>query len=139
MNSSLAEAIALDAADPLTTVSAEFCHPRSADGRRHVYLCGHSLGLAPRSARGLVSEELDEWERLAVDGHHVARRPWIDYADRAIAGLASVTGARPHELVAMNSLSGSRPCQAICAATAWRSEENAPASIRMRRRAPRGR
>lgn len=105
MNSSLAEAIALDAADPLTTVSAEFCHPRSADGRRHVYLCGHSLGLAPRSARGLVSEELDDWERLAVDGHHVARRPWIDYADRAIAGLASVTGARPHELVAMNSLS----------------------------------
>ena len=105
MNRGLEDALALDASDPLSAVSAEFCHPLTADGRRSVYLCGHSLGLAPRAARALVSQEIDDWERLGVDGHHVARRPWIDYADRAIAGLASVTGARPHELVAMNSLS----------------------------------
>ena len=38
-----------------------------------------------------------------------------------------------------NAASGSRPRQAIWEATAWRSEENAPASIRMRVRLPVGR
>ena len=38
----------------------------------------------------------------------------------------------------MSAPAGSRPCQAICEATAWRSEEKAPASIRMRRRSPCG-
>ena len=38
-----------------------------------------------------------------------------------------------------NAVAGSRPCQAIWEATAWRSEENAPASIRMRLRRPVGR
>lgn len=105
MNAALDAARALDAADPLTALSTEFCHPLTAAGQRSVYLCGHSLGLAPRSARVRVSEEMDDWERLAVDGHHIAQRPWIDYADHAIPGLAALTGARPHELVAMNSLS----------------------------------
>jgi kynureninase len=105
LNAALDAARALDAADPLTALSTEFCHPLTAAGQRSVYLCGHSLGLAPRSARVRVSEEMDDWERLAVDGHHIAQRPWIDYADHAIPGLAALTGARPHELVAMNSLS----------------------------------
>ncbi len=105
MTVTLDDARALDAADPLTRVADEFCRPADGDGRRNAYLCGHSLGLAPRTARTLVNEELDDWERLGVDGHHVARRPWIDYADRAMVGLASLTGARRHEVVAMNSLS----------------------------------
>ena len=105
MTVTLDDARALDAADPLSRIADEFCRPSDADGRRSAYLCGHSLGLAPRAARTLVNEELDDWERLGVDGHHVARRPWIDYADRAMAGLAGLTGARPHEVVAMNSLS----------------------------------
>jgi kynureninase len=98
------DARALDAADPLHAARDRFELPRGADGRPLTYLCGHSLGLMPRTARALVSGELDDWARLAVEGHHHAERPWIDYADRARAGLAALTGADPQEVVAMNSL-----------------------------------
>ncbi|MEZ5458982.1 MAG: kynureninase [Steroidobacteraceae bacterium] len=101
---SLDEARAIDAADPLHAHRLEFELPRGGDGEPLVYLCGHSLGLMPRAARGLVAGELDDWARLAVEGHHRARRPWIDYADRAREGLAALTGADLHEVVAMNSL-----------------------------------
>lgn len=101
---SLEDARALDAADPLYARRLAFELPRRADGAASTYLCGHSLGLMPRVARALVSAELDDWARLAVEGHHHAQRPWIDYADRARTGLAALTGAEPQELVAMNSL-----------------------------------
>lgn len=101
---SLDDARALDAADPLHPLRERFEAPRRADGSTLTYLCGHSLGLMPRAARDLVAGELDDWARLAVEGHHHAQRPWIDYADRARAGLAALTGAAPQEVVAMNSL-----------------------------------
>ena len=94
----------LDAADPLHPRRERFEQPRRADGTALTYLCGHSLGLMPRASRTIVTEELDDWARLAVEGHHHARRPWIDYADRARDGLAALTGATPREVVAMNSL-----------------------------------
>ncbi len=102
---SLAAAQALDAADPAPVPAEAFELPRGADGTRLTYLCGHSLGPLPHAARRWLEAELDDWSRLAVTGHHAARRPWVDYADHAIAGLQGLTGARPHELVAMNSLS----------------------------------
>jgi kynureninase len=101
---SLDDARALDAADPLHSARLAFEQPRRADGTPLTYLCGHSLGLMPRAARALVDGELDDWARLAVEGHEHAQRPWIDYADRARAGLAALTGADPLEVVAMNSL-----------------------------------
>jgi len=33
-----------------------------------VYLCGHSLGLQPKSVRKYVEDELLAWQTLAVDG-----------------------------------------------------------------------
>ncbi len=81
-----------------------FTLPHGADGHPLIYLCGHSLGLAPDSARTLVNEELDDWDRLAVLGHHAGRRPWIGYAEQLQDGLARLTGASPGEVVAMNSL-----------------------------------
>jgi kynureninase len=81
-----------------------FVLPRDATGTPLAYLCGHSLGLAPRDARRLVLEELDDWDRLGVDGHHDARRPWIGYAERLKPGLARLAGAAESEVVAMNSL-----------------------------------
>ena len=97
-------AAALDAADPLAALRAQFLLPADAQGTPLTYLCGHSLGLQPRGARRLVEEELDDWARLGVEGHHRARRPWIDYADLLQDGLARLTGAQPAEVVAMNSL-----------------------------------
>jgi kynureninase len=101
----LPEARALDAADALAHFRQQFHFPKREDGKPTTYLCGHSLGLAPRAARDRVNEELDDWARMAVNGHHLARRPWIEFADHLQAGLARLVGADPCEVVAMNSLS----------------------------------
>lgn len=100
-----AQARDLDAADPLRQYRERFAHPSAADGAPALYLCGHSLGLMPLAARDRVTEELDEWSRLGVEGHTRARRDWIGYAEHFRAPLARLTGARESEVVAMNSLS----------------------------------
>jgi kynureninase len=69
-----------------------------------VYLCGHSLGLQPKSAAPYVEQELADWRRLGVLGHHAAARPWIEYHEALAAPLAELVGAAPGEVVAMNSL-----------------------------------
>jgi kynureninase len=99
-----ARAAALDSADAFAGLRTRFALPRNAAGDELAYLCGHSLGLAPRAARARVLEELDDWERLGVLGHEEARRHWIGYAERLQAPLAGLVGARPAEVVAMNSL-----------------------------------
>jgi kynureninase len=99
-----ARAAALDSADAFAAFRARFALPRNAAGDELAYLCGHSLGLAPRAARARVLEELDDWERLGVLGHEDARRHWIGYAELLQAPLADLAGARPAEVVAMNSL-----------------------------------
>ncbi|HTV79644.1 MAG TPA: kynureninase [Steroidobacteraceae bacterium] len=100
----LAYARSRDAADGLAPLRARFAHPLDDGGRPVVYLCGHSLGLQPLAARERIREELDDWAAMAVRGHESARRPWIPYHESLAAGLASLTGARPGEVVAMNSL-----------------------------------
>jgi kynureninase len=93
-----------DAADILAPYRKQFELPLHSNGRPLIYLCGHSLGLAPRAALDYVSEELAEWAQLGVSGHHTATRPWIDYAQNLTKGLQHVTGALASEVVAMNSL-----------------------------------
>ena len=97
-------AVDCDAADILAPYRKQFELPTHASGRPLIYLCGHSLGLAPRAALDYVSEELAEWAALGVTGHHTATRPWIDYAQNFTKGLQHVTGALANEVVAMNSL-----------------------------------
>jgi kynureninase len=93
-----------DAHDPLAAFAAEIQNPHDATGRRLVYLCGHSLGLQSKSTAEYVAQELIDWQRLAVLGHHTAERPWLSYHERASAGLATLVGAGETEVVAMNSL-----------------------------------
>jgi len=97
-------ALDCDAADILAPYRKQFELPVSASGEPLIYLCGHSLGLAPRAALDYVSEELADWAALGVGGHHTATRPWIDYAQNFTKGLQHLTGAQPGEVVAMNSL-----------------------------------
>ncbi len=99
-----ASAAQLDAGDALARFAAEFHHPRDVAGRKLVYLCGHSLGLQPVSARSFVEQELADWQRLGVLGHHAGARPWIDYHEQAAGALAELAGAGEDEVVAMNSL-----------------------------------
>jgi kynureninase len=103
MDVSAAEA--LDRADGLAHLREQFALPRAASGAELTYLCGHSLGLAPRAARASVMQEIEDWERLAVHGHEHGRRAWIGYAERLAPLLAPLAGALPDEVVAMNSLS----------------------------------
>ena len=97
-------ALDCDAADILAPYRKQFELPVNAGGQPLTYLCGHSLGLAPRAALDYVSEELADWAALGVGGHHTATRPWIDYAQNFTKGLQHLTGAQPNEVVAMNSL-----------------------------------
>ena len=104
MTPDAAGARALDAGDPLAAFAEEFHHPYDSAGRRLLYLCGHSLGLQPKSAARYVEQELKDWQRLGVLGHHTAERPWIPYHEQAAAPLAELVGAQESEVVAMNSL-----------------------------------
>jgi kynureninase len=104
VTSDAAGALAHDADDPLASFAGEFHHPYDGAGRRLVYLCGHSLGLQPKSAARYVEQELKDWQNLGVLGHTHAQRPWIRYHERAAAPLAALVGAHESEVVAMNSL-----------------------------------
>lgn len=99
-----ADALAQDASDPLACFAEQFHHPADDAGRKLVYLCGHSLGLQPKSVAHYVEQELRDWQRFGVLGHHIAERPWIQYHERAAATLAALVGAQESEVVAMNSL-----------------------------------
>jgi kynureninase len=97
-------AVAHDGGDGLAPFAAEFHHPFDSDGRKVVYLAGHSLGLQPKSTARYVEEELADWRRRGVLGHHEAKRPWIGYHEAIAAPLAELVGAGDTEVVAMNSL-----------------------------------
>ena len=104
MTLDVADARARDANDPLADFAAQFHRPEGGAGRRLVYLCGHSLGLQPKSTAQYVEQELEDWRRLGVLGHHIAGRPWIHYHEQAAAPLAALVGAQETEVVAMNTL-----------------------------------
>ncbi|HAI93744.1 MAG TPA: kynureninase, partial [Xanthomonadaceae bacterium] len=97
------QAAALDAADPLAALRGQFLIPRHGDGEQ-TYFCGNSLGLQPRGARAFVEEALDKWAVQAVEGHFTEPAQWLDYHARVREPLARVVGARPSEVVAMNTL-----------------------------------
>lgn len=69
-----------------------------------LYFCGNSLGLQPKTARTLIVEELDDWAALGVEGHFAGRRPWYPYHEQFREPAARLVGARPGEVVMMNSL-----------------------------------
>ncbi len=100
----LERARALDAADPMARWRAEFSQPEPVDGQEPVYLCGNSLGLMPLSAAKRVGETLRDWANFAVQGHFKGEHPWMPYHHEARESLARLVGAKPDEVVAMNTL-----------------------------------
>ncbi len=94
----------MDARDPLTGFRERFHIPRAADGGECVYLCGHSLGLQPKTVREYVEQELKDWERLGVEGHFRGQHPWMPYHRLLAEKTARLVGAQPQEVVVMNSL-----------------------------------
>ncbi|NNB84221.1 kynureninase [Corallococcus exiguus] len=98
-------AYGLDAADPLRPLRDEFLFPPAASGAPAIYLAGNSLGLQPRKARKYVQMEMEDWERLGVEGHVHGRHPWLPYHEQLTDMVARVVGAQPQEVVVMNTLS----------------------------------
>jgi len=94
----------LDQDDPLRGYRARFLLPRDTDGADQLYLCGNSLGLQPRNAAEAVNEVLDAWRQRAVAGHFDGDHPWMSYQDSLREPLARLAGARPAEVVVMNTL-----------------------------------
>ena len=94
----------MDARDPLAAFREQFHIPPGPDGNPSIYLCGHSLGLQPKHARAYIEEELEDWAALGVEAHFDGRHPWMPYHRLLTDNMARIVGARPVEVVVMNSL-----------------------------------
>lgn len=97
-------AIAMDEHDPLRNYRDRFLFPKTANGEHCVYLCGHSLGLQPITAAEYIEQELKDWAELGVEGHFQAANAWMSYHRLLTEQTAAVVGAKPIEVVVMNSL-----------------------------------
>jgi kynureninase len=97
-------ALQLDAEDPLRTFRDKFHLPLGRDGKPLIYFAGNSLGLMPKAAQAIVEDELENWAKFGVDAHHAAGTPWYTYHEALREPTARLVGARPIEVICMNSL-----------------------------------
>lgn len=93
----------LDSTDPVPSRRGEFLIPPYREGDA-AYFAGNSLGLQPRAVRDAIGAELDDWARVAVEGWFEAGRPWVSYAAQLREPTARIVGAKPDEVVVMNTL-----------------------------------
>lgn len=93
----------LDGKDPLSSFRSEFLIP-TKEGKEWVYMAGNSLGLQPRNVRKYIDEELEDWAKMGVEGHWNARHPWLPYHENLTDMTARLVGAKPIEVVVMNTL-----------------------------------
>lgn len=94
----------LDEADPLKHYRDRFHIPLRPDGSPVIYFCGNSLGLQPKAVASLMQQELDAWARVGVEAHFKKEAPWYAYHELFRDSGARLVGARPGEVVMMNSL-----------------------------------
>jgi len=102
-----ADALARDAADPLSGLRYRFVipdGPAGPGGPSAIYLAGQSLGLQPRAARAIVEAELDRWAHIGLDAFFTGERPWFTYDDALREPMARIVGARPAEVALLNTL-----------------------------------
>ncbi len=94
----------MDAGDPLADYRAQFHMPQTKQGDDCLYFCGNSLGLQPKALEAAMAQELEDWKKFGVEGHFQAKNPWMPYHEFLSESLAKLVGAKPSEVVAMNSL-----------------------------------
>jgi kynureninase len=94
----------LDAEDPFRRFREKFHVPLGKDDKPLIYFAGNSLGLMPKSAREFVDQELEDWAKLGVDAHLEAKTPWYTYHEPLREPTARIVGAKPVEVICMNSL-----------------------------------
>jgi kynureninase len=98
-------ALELDRDDELSRFRESFHIPKHAVTKKEsIYLCGNSLGLQPKQTKSYLDQELKDWAELGVEGHFHAKNPWMPYHEFLAKTTAEVVGAKPHEVVIMNTL-----------------------------------
>ncbi|HMS64556.1 MAG TPA: kynureninase [Ignavibacteria bacterium] len=97
-------AFEMDNSDPLKNFREKFLIPKDKNNKDVIYLAGNSLGLQPKSVRAYVEQELKDWETFGVEGHTQAKNPWLPYHEFLTEQTAKIAGAKPEEVVNMNTL-----------------------------------
>jgi kynureninase len=69
-----------------------------------LYFTGNSLGLQPKTTKDYINQELKDWASLGVEGHMHAENPWMSYHEFLTQSMAKIVGAKPLEVVVMNTL-----------------------------------
>ena len=103
-NSDISFAKELDSKDRLLPFRSKFHIPKHSGGNDVIYFAGNSLGLQPKTVREYVEQELKDWEVMGVEGHMHAKHPWLPYHEFLTEQTARLVGAKPPEVVNMNSL-----------------------------------
>lgn len=93
----------LDAQDPLNSYRNKFYIPQH-NGSDMVYFTGNSLGLQPKTTKDYIQQELNDWATYGVEGHFLAKNPWLSYHEILTDKTAKIVGALPTEVVMMNQL-----------------------------------
>ena len=97
-------AVQQDLCDELSEYREQFYIPKDKNGKNWLYFTGNSLGLQPKSAKTYIDQELKDWANLGVKGHIEAKNPWITYHEFLTDSMAKIVGAKPIEVVIMNTL-----------------------------------
>ena len=93
-----------DKNDPLATYRNQFHIPKDKQGNELIYMTGNSLGLQPKRTKDYINQELEDWANLGVEGHIDAKNPWLKYHEYLTESMAKIVGAKPIEVVIMNTL-----------------------------------
>jgi len=95
----------MDEVDPLNKFRSRFYIPLQQNGAPHIYFCGNSLGLQPKTTENFIQQELLDWKNYGVEGHFKAKNPWMPYHEFLTEKMAKLVGAQKEEVVVMNTLS----------------------------------
>ncbi len=93
-----------DQQDELASYRNQFYIPKDKYGNELIYMTGNSLGLQPKQTKDYINQELEDWANLGVEGHLEAKHPWLGYHEFLTENMAKVVGAKPIEVVIMNTL-----------------------------------
>ena len=97
-------ALQQDQQDELALYREQFHIPKDNSGNDWLYFTGNSLGLQPKTTRAYLQQELDDWAKFGVEGHFEAKNPWMPYHEFLTENMAKIVGAKPIEVVVMNTL-----------------------------------
>mgnify|MGYP000135564440 FL=1 len=100
----LAYAQQQDKEDQLSHLRNQFHIPKDKNGNDWLYFTGNSLGLQPKNTQKYIQQELNDWANYGVEGHFEAKNPWMPYHEFLTENMAKIVGAKPLEVVVMNTL-----------------------------------